>query len=154
MVVYFYYTTEEQEAALQEKYEALVAEKQAELDAKGVLQKYTARAYIHERVRVFHVRGDVAYFGSVCDENKMVTCANAGANAGGAIYALDADFKDRIETFLNGETTYSVTFSPSGKYGPTLDYCGRSHEMPAVITTESGNKLSVEDENKYDIGCL
>ena len=98
MVVYFYYTTEEQEAALQEKYEALVAEKQAELDAKGVLQKYTARAYIHERVRVFHVRGGVAYFGSVCEENKM----GAGANAGGAIYALDADFKDRIETFLNG----------------------------------------------------
>ena len=154
MVVYFYYTTEEQEAALQEKYESDVKRKQAELNEKqrrtGVIQKYTGRAYVHQPVRVFHVRGEVVYFGSVLDKNKMSTCAESG----GGIYALDADFKCQIDAFLKDVTSYSVTFSPSGKYGPTLDYCGHRYEVPAVISTETGDSLLVQDEDKYDIGVL
>jgi hypothetical protein len=152
MALYCYYTSPAQEAALHQEYERLVALKQAEIDEKqrrtGVIQKYTARAFIHEPVRVFHVLGDKVYFGTVCEENR---CPNY-AEGTGMIYALDQDYKEQIGAFLDDVTDYTVTFSPSGKYGPTLDYCGRKYEMPAVIVTAAGHTLVVEDEDKYIIG--
>jgi hypothetical protein len=163
MALYCYYTSPAQEAALHQEYERLVARKQAEIDEKrrrtGVIQKYTARAYIHEPVRVFHVRGSVSgasedrpvvYFGTVCEENRCPDYAEGT----GMIYALDQDYKEQIDAFLDDVTDYTVTFSPSGKYGPTLDYCGRKYEMPAVIVTAAGHTLVVEDEDKYIIGVL
>jgi hypothetical protein len=152
MALYCYYTSPAQEAVLHQEYERLVALKQAEIDEKqrrtGVIQKYTARAFIHEPVRVFHVLGAKVYFGTVCEENR---CPNY-AEGTGMIYALDQDYKEQIDSFLDDVTDYTVTFSPSGKYGPTLDYCGRKYEMPAVIMTAAGHTLVVEDEDKYIIG--
>ena len=150
----YYYTSEAQENKLAEKYEKMVDEKQDELNStqkkSGKIQKYSARACISIPQRVFIVQKGLVYLGSVSQQN---ICPK-DAKDGGKIYAVDSDYKEYVETFLQNCDSYSVKFMPSGKYGPTVDYCGKPYEMPAIIERYDGQRLVVEDVEKYELGVL
>ena len=151
--MYYFYTSPAQERKLCEQYEALVAQKQAEIDEqrkKGKIVKYTARAYIHKPQSIFLVRGEDIYLGEIGEKYRCPT----EAEGEGEIYSLDMEFKEQIDAFLDEKKDYNVIFSPSGKYGPTIDYCGKKYEMPAVIKTMEGYSLEVEDEEKYSLGVF
>ena len=146
-----YYTTAAQEKALDEKYLSLIKEK--ELDLKQELlrtrkiQKFTAYALVHMPLRIFYVQDGRVYLNGISAEN---ICPKEPVRDGG-IYKLDSDYKTRIDTFLQKHPNYNVVFSPSGKYGPTTDYCGKQYEMPAYLEA-NGDRLDVDDDGKYCIG--
>ena len=150
----YYYTSEAQEKMLTDRYEKIVSEKQDELDSiqknSGKIQKYTAYACVSIPIRVFVVHGGNVYFEKVAEENKCPT----ETKIGGRVYALDSDYKTAIDVFLEGVYEYKVSFMPSGKYGPTVDYCGKRYEMPAIIERSDGQRLTVEDVEKYELGVL
>jgi hypothetical protein len=137
-----FYTTAAQERVFEEQYQQLLKVKQAELDAQRQLQKYTARAYIHEPERRFDVsHGVVTMGGEPCP---------ASHQPGGFEYCLDPHFA--IAQFVEENPCYSVIFKPSGRYGPTVNYWPGL--TPAYLVAADGSaELVADDENKYDIGC-
>lgn len=137
-----FYTTAEQERVFEEQYQQLLKVKQAELDAERRLQKFTARAYIHEPERRFDVSHGVVTMGGLpCPMMRV---------AGGREYCLDPDYS--IEWFTEKYPCYSVIFKPSGRYGPTVYYWPGL--TPARLVAADGSlELVADDENKYEIGC-
>ncbi len=146
-----YYTTAAQEKALDEKYLSLIKEKELDLKQEMLrtkkIQKFTAYALVNMPLRVFHIHDGNAYLNTIEPKN---ICPQEPMRDGG-IYKLDGDYKTRIDTFLQKHPNYSVVFSPSGKYGPTADYCGKQYEMPAYLEA-NGERLVVDDDGKYCIG--
>ncbi len=144
-----YFTSKLQEMALDVIYENDIKTKQKEIDTirlkTGKIQKFTARAYINEPERVFLIQNGKTYLGEIKDENVCPTSLESG----GKKYTLDIDYEQYIKAFIEKHTSYKVVFSPSGKYGPTVDYCSITGAIPAVIYSHDGETLVVEDENKY-----
>lgn len=143
-----FYTTAEQERFFEEEYQQLLKVKQAEIDAHPTQpQKFTARAHIHQPHRIFVVSND----GTVSLRRRPCP---TGPVPGGGTYSLDTAFTAQILAFQKAHPEYTVTFIPSGRYGPCVYYCGAKRSvMPASLIAPSGEKLVVEDEDKYDIGC-
>ena len=145
-----YFTTADQEKGLTQIYNAWIKKKQQELDADEErtrrIQKFTAKGHIQKPARVFCVQDGNVYFQEVAPEN---LCPK-GLEKDGDRYCLDSDFEKKIEDFLQRHSNYTVIFFPSGKYGPTVDYCAKNRVFPAILEAD-GEILEVEDENKYDI---
>ena len=145
-----YYTTAEQEKALVLEYKRQIDKKQKEMDEEEKktkkIQKYTARAHTFKPIRVFVVENGVVYLNEVKTEN---ICPQS-LEKDGDKYCLDEDFKEAITRFISKHQTYSVTFFPSGRYGPCVDYISKNRVFPARLDA-NGYSLQVEDEEKYDI---
>ena len=136
-----FYTTAAQEHVFEEEFQQLLKVKQAELNKQRKLQKYTARAYIHEPVRRFDVsHGVVTMAGSPCPSVSV---------EGGREYCLDPAFP--VALFVEKYPCYTVFFKPSG-IGPTMHYWPGL--TPArMVAADGSEELLVEDKAKYDIGC-
>lgn len=150
-----YYTTLEQEKILNEIYNRNIEIKKKELkileNKTKKINKYTAYAYVHRPKIVFCVENDGSiYFDDVKPENK---CLNK-LMPGGKCYILDEDFKNEIENFIEKYDRYKVIFYPDGTYGPTLSYCINTVATPAILESYTGEKINIEDDNKYDIIAL
>ncbi len=146
-----FYTTAEQEAKLEKKYEKEVLEKQREMDASKRRNKYTSRAFIH--------RPDVCFFVDL-DAGKVIYDAKEGENApkeslkGGKTYTIDYQMHAKLESWSQKHKKYWIRFCVTGKYGPTIDYCGGKDVYPCVLEAETGETLSLDDEDNYSIGVL
>ncbi len=146
-----YYTTGAQEKELDAHYLSLIKEK--DLDLKQELlrtrkvQKFTAYAFVKTPLRIFYVQDGNVYLHHIAEENR---CPTEAVRDGG-IYKLDGDYQTLVTQFLVDHPNYKVVFSPSGRYGPTTDYCGKQHEMPAYLEAD-GVRLDVDDDEKYCIG--
>ena len=145
-----YFTSAEQEKELTQIYNARIKKKQQELDADEErtrrIQKFTAKGHISKPARVFCVQGKDVYFQEVAPDN---LCPER-LEKDGDRYCLDGDFKEKIKDFQQRHSNYNVIFLPSGKYGPTVDYCAKNRVFPARLEAD-GEVLEVEDEDKYDI---
>jgi uncharacterized protein CbrC (UPF0167 family) len=148
---FVFYSTPEYETKLKEKYEFEVKRKQDEIDQDqkrtGRIQKFTAKAHISKLERVFIVYEGKKYCEEILEEN---ICPEQLVN-GGNIYILDRNFELYIMEFLNRNKSYKVTFSPDGKYGPTVYYNSEIGATPARLEAHNDETLIIEDESKYDI---
>ncbi len=146
-----YYTTAEQERALNALYKTLLDIKQDEIDeterTTKRIQKYTAKGHIHHPPRIFCVQDGKVYFREVGQEN---LCSKRH----GIKYVLDSDFREKVMEFIIRHKNYKVIFFPSGKYGPCIDYAANSPRVFPARLEADGEVLEVEDENKYNVGCL
>jgi hypothetical protein len=145
-----YFTTAEQERALNALYREFLDIKQAEIDEierqTKRIQKFTARGHVHHPVRIFIVQDGRVYFREPKEEN-ICTKRN------GIKYVLDPDFRDKVADFISRHKNYKVAFFPSGKYGPCVDYVTNTPRVFPARMEADGEVLDVEDENKYSIGC-
>lgn len=145
-----YFTSAEQEKELTQVYNAWIKKKQQELDADEErtrrIQKFTAKGHIQKPARVFCVQDGNIYLNEVAPEN---LCPKR-LEKDGERYCLDSDFEEKIKDFMQRHSNYKVIFFPSGKYGPTVDYCAQNRVYPARLEAD-GKILEVEDEDKYDI---
>lgn len=141
-VMMHFYTTAEQEVLLDKAYNIKLREKESSM---GSSRKYTAAFYLSPPTRVFHVR----------DGRAFVQCANrnkatpAAAVAGGRTYTFDPTFSKEIIEFCNRHSSgYEVVFGSgrnmSCEYGPGL---------PAQLVAASGETLSAEDPDAWDLCC-
>lgn len=142
-----YFTSEAQEITFEEKYKEDIRTKQKELDEiqkkTNKLQKFTAYAYVDKPERVFNVENSKVYLNGIVCPTQLVQ--------GGKRYRLD--IHPHLNTFFDKYKSYTVAFSPTGKYGPTVAYCAAKDVYPAKLIASDGYKLLVEDESKYDIIC-
>jgi hypothetical protein len=146
-----YYTTAEQERALNALYKTLLDIKQEEIDeterTTKRIQKYTAKGHVHHPPRIFCVQEGKVYF-------REVSLETLCSKKNGIKYVLDGDFREKVTDFIARHKNYKVIFFPSGKYGPCIDYvAGNPRVFPARLEAD-GEVLEVEDENKYNVGCL
>ena len=142
-----FYTTAEQEAAFEAIYKERLAAKEAEL-ALTKPTKYTAKAYIEKPYRVFTVTADGAvYFGTG-------NIAQPMAPAGGKSYTIDQRYASAASAFIAANYPCVVVFMPSGRYGPTIHWCGTFGSTPAYLEGPTGDHFYTGDEADYDIGCL
>jgi hypothetical protein len=150
MEEFLFFTTAEQEEEFDKIYKEQIEIKQKEIDElqkkTKKSQKHSAYAFVlqSERMFVFN-NGEITLNGKQCPKEQVI---------GGKKYGFDPDFKKDIEQFLQGQTHYTVIFYPTGKYGPTVEYIGKSYEMPAKIILNDNTCLNVENEDKYSLMCL
>lgn len=147
-----FYTTPEIEKQLDRNYHKAIKQKQKEINLEsirsGTISKYTAHAYISKPARVFNVVNNNVY---VEINNENIKIDNVPVNKCN-VYQTDPDYDIQLSDFIKNHNTYKITFNVAGKYGPTIYYCG-DNIYPALV--ECNNKtLLLEDEDKYDIGCL
>lgn len=145
-----YYTTAEQERALNALYRKFLDIKQAEIDETERItqriQKFTARGHVHHPPRIFIIQDGKMYFREANEEN-ICTKRN------GIKYVLDSDFRDKVTEFIGQHKNYKVVFFPSGKYGPCVDYVTNNTRVFPARLEADGEVLEVEDEHKYSLGC-
>jgi hypothetical protein len=140
-----FYTTADQEAALDKKFKELLAKKQAAMTERQ--QKYTARAHVSRPIRTFKVREGIAAFDGGGDDGQPMPDA---AQVGGKTYRLDPDCKKVVEKFCEKHgNTYTVHFMPDGLYGPCVNYA--CYSTPAILKAGQ-EELWVHREEKYDVG--
>lgn len=141
-----FYTTAEQEAALESIYQERLAAKEAELVNKP--HKYTAKAYIQKPYRVFRVTADGAvYFGTGITPQPTVP-------AGGRTYTIDPCYHQKAVKFMEANPNCAIVFMPSGRYGPTIHWCGTFGSTPAYLESETGARFDADSDADYDIGCF
>ena len=142
-----FYTTAEQEAAFDAIYKQRLEAKEAEL-AKIAATKYTAKAYVEKPYRVFTVTADgTVYFGTGNEPQPT-------APAGGKSYTIDPRYASAATAFMKANYPCAVVFMPSGRYGPTIHWCGTFGSTPAYLESEIGTQFYTGEEDSYDIGCL
>lgn len=140
-----FYTTAEQEQALEAIYQERLAAKEAELAAKP--HKFTAKAYIEKPYRVFTVTADGAtYFGTGNEPQPT-------APAGGRTYTIDRRYASIATAFMAANLPCAVVFMPSGRYGPTVYWCGSFGSTPAYLEGPTGDRFYTGAEDDYEIGC-
>ena len=144
-----YFTTAEQERALNTLYKSFLDITQAEIDeierVTQRIQKFTARGHVHHPARIFIVENGRVYFREVSEEN-ICTKRN------GIKYVLDPVFREKVIAFIVRHKNYKVIFFPSGKYGPCVNYeCTIPRVFPARLEANQ-EVLEVEDESKYLLG--
>jgi hypothetical protein len=149
--MFVYFTSKEQEESFDIKYKEAINKKQKELDIAHrhtkKIQKFTAKAHVCRPERRFIVKGEEVYLGEINELNK---CPIEQVE-GGETYKLDLNFEWDIRNFLNKYKEYTVTFYPDGKYGPTVDYISSYGFLPALLESNTGEKIMLEDENKYSL---
>jgi hypothetical protein len=145
-VLMHFYTTPEQEVHLDKGYNTELRKKEAEIDARRGLQKYSAAFYLSPPPRVFHVH----------DGCSFVQCANgnkatpAAAVAGGGTYSFDSQFSTKITEFCNRHAGgYKVVFGSGRNRGG--EYFGGG--LPAELVAVSGETLTAEDPENWDLCC-
>ncbi len=148
------YTSAYVEKVLQDLFMSEIKIKEKEIKERevntGKIQKYTAYAYIHKPLRIFHMKNNQLYVelpdGLVSIDNKP--------DPKGAIYRTDPDFDSQLEQLIKSNSEYKITFMPSGRYGPTIYYCNNDPNVyPALIEFDNFS-LTLENEDAYDIGVL
>lgn len=146
-------TTPEQEEKLKKIYTQKVKEKQAELDAKAkeekeknprYIPKYTAKAYVDEEPRTFHVSKT-----GITMDNEPTSLRQV---KGGGVYYPDQKFQEGVEAFVQKHPEYTITFYITSKYGPTIDYTGDGYVC--FLQAATGEQLFVEDPDAYEIAVL
>jgi hypothetical protein len=147
---FVFYTTAEQEQALDAKYQSAIDRMQADIDrfatAKGKHVKFTAYAHVVKPERVFWIHKSNVYYNTVSSENLSI-----GPYQKGGVYKLDRKFEEQIEAFAQKHGTFKVVFKPSGRYGPTIEYYNEDGFVPAVLMADDGDLLVVEDDARYEI---
>lgn len=147
-----FYTTAEQEATFEATYQERLAAKEAELalasKSMNKPNKYTAKAYVEKPYRVFTVTTDGAiYFGTG-------NIPQPTAPAGGKSYIIDPRYASAATAFMKANYPCAVVFMPSGRYGPTIHWCGTFGSTPAYLEGPAGDRFDTGAEDDYDIGCL
>ena len=144
----YFYTTKEQEAALDAEYKRLLAVKQAEIDEiqkrTKKIQKFTAYGHVHKPDRVFRVMEGRVFYGN----EEM----SSGPVEGGQTYTFDTLFSKQIAEFCKKHGAYKVVFKPHGRYGPCVGYIGSPGSMPAHLIA-GDDVLEADNENAYDLLC-
>lgn len=148
----YFYTTKEQEAALDAEYKRLLAVKQAEINEvekrTKKIQKFTAYGHVHKPDRVFRVLDGRVCYGKQGDEEMP-----SGPVEGGRTYTFDTLFSKQIAEFCKKHMAYKVVFKPHGRYGPCMGYIGSPGSMPAHLISDSGEVLEADNDNAYDLLC-
>lgn len=146
-----YFTSKEQEEAFDIKYKEAINKKQKELDIAyrhtKKIQKFTAKAHISRPERKFIINGSDVYLEEI---NENTRCPDTEVEGGG-VYKLDLNFEWDIRCFLRKYSEYTVTFYPDGKYGPTVEYWNSYGFSPALLESNTGEKIMLEDESKYEL---
>jgi hypothetical protein len=145
-----YYTNSELELKLIGEYEDRLIEKEREMERMNPKKnrKYTSKAYVHEENRVFYVNEKGVFWKDESGPNMPTK-----EEPGGKVYKLDPKFMKEVEEFIKRNPSYTVTFKMTGAYGPTIYYSSGPNVYPAVLEGISGEVLTVEDDDAYDIGC-
>ena len=146
-----FYTTAEQEAALTAIYEERLAAKEAELRNAPQPRKYTATAYVEKPHVVFTTAADgspTVYFGNGNEPQPQQQVQ------GGKRYTIDPRYAEKAAAFLAANPGSTIVFMPSGRYGPTIYWCGSFGSTPFYIDAPSGTRFYAESDTDYDIGCL
>ena len=140
-VMMHFYTTAEQEVLLDKTYNIKLREK----ESMGGSRKYAAAFYLSPPPRVFHVH----------DGRAFVQCANrnkatpAAAVAGGRTYTFDPTFSKKITEFCSRHSSgYKVVFGSGRNMS-----CGYGPGFPAQLVAASGETLSAEDPDAWDLCC-
>lgn len=145
------YTTLSIENRINKKYLEQVKNKQKELDEfknnKNV--KFRAHIYVESPKRIFHVN-ETGVFIEIDDE--LIHIPNV-QSPNGRIYQTDPDFDKSLEEFIKKYPNYKITFDVDGRYGKTIIYIADQYIYPSIIES-NGETLLLEDDDKYDIGCL
>jgi len=144
-----FFTTAAQERIFQEEYDTAIAMKQRDIAAEekrtGRAHPLTAKGHVCELPRIFWVENGQV---SLCNMTDTVACPTE-IQEGGRCYKLDPAFTGQVAEFTKSHPTYKVTFTPSGQFGPCIDYCCPADSIPAKLEAEDGSVLIVEDEEKY-----
>ncbi len=150
-----YYTTKEQEYFINKPYLKAIKEKEKEIKKKeketGQIQKYTAYFWIKKPSRKFICRDGVLY---VLINDKEYPCVNNEVE-GGKTYSVDLCYKRKFKEFVKKYPNYLIEFKEIG--GGLYYYCSIHEDaQPAKIfdLQDEKNYLLLENEDKYDIGCL
>ena len=147
-----FYTTPEQEEELERIYEQKVKEKQIELDKETLelkrtnptyIVKYTAYAHVDKEPRTFKVRKVNITF-----NNQIIPLTH---QEGGQTYFPDKRFQECVEEFIQNHPEYDITFYVTGKYGPCMNYIADG--FVCFLRAVTGERLFVENDDAYDIGC-
>lgn len=148
----YFYTTKEQEVALEAEYKRQIAVKQAEIDTiekkTKKIQKFTAYGHVHKPDRVFRVLDGRIFYGAQGSQEMP-----SAPVEGGQTYTFDTRFSKQIAEFCANYASYKVVFKPHGKYGPCLHYIGSPGSMPAQLIAESGEVLDADNDDGYDLLC-
>jgi hypothetical protein len=141
-----FYTTPEQEALLDKRHNIELRKKEAEIDARGGLQKYAATFYLSPPPRVFHVHEGCSFI--QCPNGKKAT--PAAAVTGGGTYSFDSQFSTKITEFCKRHAGgYKVVFGSGRKWGG--EYFGGG--LPADLVAVCGETLTAEDPESWDLCC-
>lgn len=75
---------------------------------------------------------------------------------GGKEYKIDSDFTEKFNKFVESNPKYMISFDIDGKYGKCIDYYSSPNVYPSKISSIENENIFeyLEDEDKYDIGCL
>jgi hypothetical protein len=141
-----YYTTEEQERGLHEKYMDAVREVQDKIHGGmySRVQRNREYNYIPQPDRIFYVENGKVYLSMIGEKYE---CPNRYV-LGGKCYIVDYSFMVDIQKFVEKHKNYMIIFSISSRYGPTKEYHAGHGVYPARIVADN-EELVLEDEEKY-----
>jgi len=151
-----YYTTKEQEDIITKPYLEAVKIKNKEIKDKekktGQIQKYTSQVFIKTPNRTFISNGSEMF---IRIEGIDYLCPNQ-LEEGGGEYRIDPDFTENLKKFVESNPKYIISFDIDGKYGKCIYYYAPPNVYPSKISNIENENIFeyLEDEDKYDIGCL
>ncbi len=151
-----FYTTKEQEEIITKPYLDLVRlkEKEIKLEEKrtGRIQKYTAQVFIKTPNRTF-ISDGLEKFIRINGIDYL--CVNQ-LEKGGGEYKIDPDFTEKFNKFIESNPRYMISFDIDGRYGKCIYYYAPPNVYPSKISNIENENIFeyLEDEDKYDIGCL
>ena len=155
-----FYTTKEQEELLDERYNLKIEIKKKELVERkrktGLIEKFTAYAYISKDERVFYNIKSQLYLDINGTKHSHLNM-NLEPDELGQIYKTDSDFDSKVDEFLSQYKNWKITFYPSKKDGCVQYASSSDSDTPAQLESlddENSNiTIILEDEDKYDICC-